>query len=93
MPSKKKTRAEKIKADERHTANPIMHVHTSPMYSFSQTMKQTVNQPVVVVGNTVALVQNDLRKTAGVSLLIVFLQLLLFFLLKNHVLAISFARY
>lgn len=94
MPKHKKTRAEKMKADERnaHTSSAHMHVHQTPVYSFSTATHTTPKAPAFV-GNTFTLVQQDLRKTALVSLLIVFLQLLFFFLLKNHVLAISFARY
>lgn len=94
MPKHKKTRAEKLKADERHANQTVaQHMHTTPVYSFSSSMQQTQHKPIAVVGNTIAHVEKDLRKTALVSLLIVFLQLILFILLKNHVLAISFARY
>lgn len=94
MPRKKKTREQKRKADERRSTSgeSVVSQPSSPLYSYSLHTSQSVMQPkeTVAVHTTI---YHDLVKTAIVSVAIVALQLLFYFLLHNHVLAINFVRY
>ena len=98
MPKHKKTRLEKKKADERNSAfiasTQQSHAFTTPSYSFStqHVAKQTTTTKEHM-GTTSTIVRHDLTKTLIISAVIVFLQLLFYFLLKNHVLAIRFVSY
>ena len=99
MPKHKKTREQKRKADARKSES-FIHIHqesgnASPLYSFSSRSKlsEPLLQPATHANTNIALVQHDLKKTAFISLVITAAQILFFFLLKNHLLAISFARY
>ncbi len=98
MPKKKKTREQKMRADERKSATSAslqtshMHVHGTPTYSFAtQAFAPQPHQEIH--RDTVALVKNDIAKTARISATILALQLLIYILLKNHVLAIGFVSY
>ena len=84
MPKHKRTREQKIKADERNFA---------PTYVFSASHIKQPNISPERHDNTTTLVVKDLRKTLIVCLAIVILQILFYVILKNHVLAINFVRY
>lgn len=96
MPKHKKTREQKMRADERKSSLPATsQSHITPSYTFSLS---SAHQPSHVDNTTKTihvdkLLHHDLLKTAIVSFVILFLQLALFVLLKNHVLAFSFVRY
>jgi hypothetical protein len=62
---------------------------TSQIYSFSSVHKHIVSTPAALHSTAV----HDVRKTAFISLAIVALQIVLFTLLQNHVLALPFVRY
>lgn len=89
---KKKTLKQKKLTDMRkqHSHEDAPHAQ-SPMqtlsYSFSPATK---HHQVPTAEKTVV---TDLRKTAFISLSIVALEILLFILLQNHVLALPFVRY
>lgn len=93
---KRKTLRQKQHADTKRQQSLHQEVSLaspSSLYSFShsQVHKQTVTYtPSSTVAVTVV---HDLRKTALISILIVALQVLLFILLQNHVLALPFVRY
>ena len=95
MPRKHKTREQKKKADERNAAQASSSsVISTPTYSFSATSTQQIkNFSALPAVHTEQLVRHDLLKTLITSVGIVALQLMFFYLLKNHVLAISFVRY
>lgn len=59
------------------------------VYSFSSVHKPSVSTPAALHITAV----HDVRKTAFISLAIVALQIILFTLLQNHVLALPFVRY
>ncbi len=94
MPKHKKTRAQKKVSDVRNSATlAAQHVHTSPTYVFSaKNISPSIGQ-AQESGNTISIAQNDLRKTALISIIIVGLELLFYFLLSHHMLAIGFVRY
>lgn len=93
--SKHKTREQKRKADERkrmsfqETAGETVH----PTYTFSAASPILSSKTTTIKSDSLLLVKHDLKKTAFVSLGIVALQLIFYFLLRNHVLAIGFVRY
>ena len=92
MPKHKKTREQKMKADERKLALTSTSSPTMPTYVFSSSTNTQQHRAEVTL-HTDQLVRQDLLKTAIISFIILFLQILLFTLLKNHVLAFSFVRY
>lgn len=97
MPRKKKTREQKRKADERNSAlvETAVHGHVVALPTYTFSSKETAAAHVTHQEHvdSVAIVKHDLTKTLWVSVIIVVLQVVFFYLLKNHVLAINFVRY
>lgn len=73
----------------------ITHEHNTPLYAYTvhQHTPLAPLQPTTMQMNAISLVKKDIRMTALISTTILAIQLLLFFLLKNHILAIGFVRY
>ncbi|HSD98993.1 MAG TPA: hypothetical protein VLB73_04890 [Patescibacteria group bacterium] len=95
MPRKKKTREQKKRADERKIAlgNTSGESIATPTYVFTAQNIQHQLKNFSGIHDATKIVTHDLRKTMIISFTIVALQLLFFFLLKNHILAIGFVRY
>lgn len=88
MPKHKKTREEKRKADERRASSETLQYR----FSLPSTTPLPTTHTTVIL-DTNQTVRHDLLRTAIISFAILALQITLFFLLKNHVLAFSFVRY
>lgn len=90
---KKKTLRQKKLTDMRkqqvsHTEDSSpTNIHLAS-YSFSPSAKQSSFAPIAQKTVTA-----DIRKTALISLSIIAMQIILFVLLQNHVLALPFVRY
>lgn len=95
--AKHKTLQEKKRADLRknisqqeQTSEPTQPQHVS--YSFQPTKQALPQQRVSVLSPTTRVLQ-DIRKTAFVSVVVIALEVLLYLLLRNHILALPFVRY
>ncbi len=96
MAKKRKTRQDKIIADLRHQLN----LSTLPEVQEKKTITETKISLAPVTERTYAsqtisydFLISDLRKTAIITTSFIFLQTVLFFLLKNHIIAIPGLNY
>lgn len=71
------------------------HQQGSSLYSYTvhQHTPLTPTKQTTMPLDTISLVKKDVLTTALISSTILAVQLFLFFLLKNHILAIGFVRY
>ena len=98
MAKKKKTRQQKIIADLRRQVNASQsHVEETqkreekrenPVTISLSNAATTIRKPQIFT-NTYPYLVNDLRKTAILSLAIVFAQLIFLFVLRNHIVTID----
>lgn len=97
--SKKKTLAQKKLLDERKQLSQKQEsmptFPTQPTYSFSsgKPIKPTLSQQEQPAQSLEKYVAADLRKTLVLSVTVVLLELLLYFSLHHHILALPFIRY
>jgi len=87
MPKHKKTRQEKIKTEERRNIS----LQNNGLYSF--TLSETNSFPTTVIKSSYVSSRNDLVKTGIISSVILFLEIIFYFLLRTHTLAFPFVRY
>lgn len=87
MAKKRKTKVQKKLADSRHTfqhqASQLVY-EIKPSIVKNQASQSTIAYPYLI---------NDLRRTALLSSTIIFFQVILFFILKNHLIKIPGISY
>jgi len=89
MAKKKKTRAEKIRANLRHRVPENSFYTLSPSIEKAQEIRPVIETPSALNMFFV----KDLQKTFVLISGILITQLILFFILKNHILTIPFIGY
>ena len=85
MPKQRKTREQKIAADMRHE-----HTEHVRAVTFSLPSSYKIQSSPITISQSF-LHQKDLQKTLLVSSAIIILQILLFVLLKHHIVVMPFA--
>ena len=97
MAKKRKTREQKKLADLRHTFTHSIVTHQLPQANI--TLPRTVDlkivkqTPTAVSTDVYAYVVKDLSKTAFLTAIILGIQIVLFFMLKNHIFTIPALSY
>lgn len=89
MPKSRKTRKEKIAASLKHQQPDSPITYSLPTVSSAQT-SPLLKHPVSSIQTVVF---TDLQKTFFISIFIIFAELLLFYLLHQHIVKLPFASY
>lgn len=80
MPRHKKTKEQKIRADERQQNNPVDYSYT-PTFTYTSSVKATPHIFAKTKGSSLSF---DLRRTLITSSSLVILEFILFFVLKTY---------